>query len=159
MNFSRFHQKRQDVLETKLHTCIFGECTSERKVLEHLRGSVTRSIFFVGSRNVMTRLRYRGYPRSASTIDNRAVYTSDRRNQSASSRFAHRREKCLFPSGTARSISRDSLCHFALFVQGLYPAVDVASRADLRETSRGAIAIGAGVHAILRADPRIPRQR
>lgn len=41
MNFSRFHQKRQDVLETKLHTCIFVECTSERKVLEHLRSEVS----------------------------------------------------------------------------------------------------------------------
>lgn len=62
-------------------------------------------------------------------------------------------EKCLFPSDTVRSISLS--CCFVLFAWGLHPARFIMRSTSHRvpgwETSHGAIAICAGVHAILRA--------
>lgn len=136
MNFSGFHQKRQDVLETKLHTCIFAECTSGRKVLEHLRGSVTLfRISFRKTKNVMTHPRYRRF--LVVRLDGRA----ERQFAPANSRL-HRRE--LSRSFRYRVLRRSH----ALFrsVCSGFRAVDRRHRRPGRETSPS----GGGVHAISR---------
>lgn len=144
MNFSGFHQKRQNVPETKLHTCIFVECTSERKVLEH----------FTQKRHVVP------YPCRESKCNDAFAISKIlvAFQRSTIGRLYHRRDsRQVRDSIDEKRLVPSRFILFSLCLSGFTSYRNVISRVEL--TSRGAIAIGAGVHAILRVDLWIYRQQ
>lgn len=141
MNFSRFHQRRQAVLETKLHMRIFGMSTSAsgEEELEHLRGGVVHSTFPVEKCNDTFARRRKDHSGIYTRIcfnNRQLIVSSASRKVCRVSERTKDRRRFLSAALPYRSLPR----YFILFVQTVScacHAADASRAAACWKTSRG----------------------